>query len=76
MPAAAWAALGLIVSFWATVIAPKPAPAVCPQLVAYTLPQEQAIAASLQKLEPTDPLVGFTTDSLALRKAAKACSGK
>lgn len=76
MPAAAWAAVGLVVSLFASLIAPKHPAVACPPVAAYTLTQEQAMAESLRKLPPDDPLVGFVSDSLALRKSAKACAGK
>lgn len=74
MPAAAWAAVGLVLTWLAHSYAPKPA--VCPPVVAYTVDQEQAMAKALEALKPDDPLVGATADYIALRKAARACAGK
>jgi hypothetical protein len=70
MPTAAWAALGLMAAALF-----HPHAAACPPIAAYTLAQEQALAASVSALKPDDPLVGAMADYLALRKSARACAG-
>jgi hypothetical protein len=73
MPAGAWAAVGVVLAWLAHGYAPKQH--VCPPVAAYTAEQEKALAVSVEGLKPDDPLVGAMADYVALRRAARTCSG-
>jgi len=70
MPAAAWAALGVVAA-----VLFHPHATACPPVVTYTLAQEQALGRAVAALQPDSPMVGAMADYLALRKSARACQG-